>query len=135
MSEPTPSPTTALTVDDPLSGQEVTIAVTLPGSDRPREGRPVLVSVGRPGATPALQTGTFGDLMPLIKAAWLAAATQLEKSSATAAADSDHERSDENPPNAGNNDGDDTTIATAPVTIPDKEPAPPAPQISNLKLF
>jgi hypothetical protein len=55
-----------LTVDDPLSGQEVTIVVTLPAGDEPRDERPILVSLGVSGQPPIIKTGAFADAPDLI---------------------------------------------------------------------
>ena len=61
-----------LTVDDPLAGQEVTVVVTLPAGDGPRDERPILVSLGIAGQPPIIKTGTFGDAPALINEAWTA---------------------------------------------------------------
>lgn len=64
--------TIPLTVNDPLAGQEVTIVVTLSAGDRPRDERPILVSLGVTGHLPIIKTGTFADAPSLIDEAWTA---------------------------------------------------------------
>lgn len=61
-----------LSIEDPLSNQAVTIIVTLPPSQQPREERPCLVSVGQPEKLPLSQNGSYADLTTLIDAAWTA---------------------------------------------------------------
>ena len=108
---------TTLTVDDPLAGQEVTIVVTLPAGDQPREERLALVSLGIPEYMPITKTGALADLPALIHRAWTAfgvraqvadttqtepeAETVAEELVATAAADEEAPALPEKPP-AGN---------------------------------
>ena len=69
---------TTLTVDDPLDGQEVTIVVTLPAGDEPRDERPILISLDVTGQLPIIKTGTFADAPSLINEAWTAFAVRAQ---------------------------------------------------------
>ncbi len=110
-----------LTVDDPLTGQEVTIVVTLPAGDGPRDDRPVLVSLGISGQLPIIKTGTFADAPALIHEAWTAFGVRAQVAGA-APAEPETETADEE------------LVATAAVP----EAAPPLPEkppAGNLSLF
>ena len=61
-----------LSVLDPLAAREVSIHITLPPSDEPRDGRPVLVSVGSAGQMPLFREGKLADVAELIRDAWAA---------------------------------------------------------------
>jgi len=68
---------TNLVVTDPLSGQEVSILMTVAvGEDGegclPRDKRPFLLSVGVAGQMPITRSGTLGDVTTLINEAWTA---------------------------------------------------------------
>jgi hypothetical protein len=73
---------TPLTVSDPLVGQEVTIVVTLSAGDRPRDERPILVSLGVTGQPPIIKTGLFADAPSLIDEAWNAFGVRAQVASA-----------------------------------------------------
>jgi hypothetical protein len=120
-----------LIVDDPLATRETTIVITLTVSDRPREERPALVSVGVREQEPVIRTGLFGDLPALIDQAWTAFGVQaqtaapLETEAALEAGASPEARAGEE------------VVATA-VTAdepPANPPAPPPPAPRNLSLF
>ena len=66
-----------LSVLDPLAAREVSIHITLPPSDEPRDGRPVLVSVGSAGQMPLFREGKLADLAELIRDAWAAFGTRV----------------------------------------------------------
>ena len=114
-----------LIVDDPLATRETTIVITLTASDRPREERPALVSVGVTEQEPVIRTGLFGDLPALIDQAWTAFGVRAQ----TAA-----------PPETGaasEAGAGEEVVATA-VTAdepPTNPPAPPPPAPRNLSLF
>lgn len=110
-----------LTVDDPLASQEVTIVVTLPAGDAPRDERPVLVSLGVAGQLPTVKTGTFADALDLINEAWTAFGVRAQVAGAA-------------PSEPETETADEELVATAavpqePSALPEKPPA------RNLSLF
>ena len=109
-----------LTVDDPLTGQEVTIVVTLPAGDGPRDERPVLVSLGVAGQLPIVKTGTFADALDLINEAWTAFGVRAQVAGAAPA-----ERETET--------ADEELVATADIL--QEPPLPEKPPAGNLSLF
>ena len=114
-----------LIVDDPLATRETTIVITLTASDRPREERPALVSVGVTEQEPVIRTGLFGDLPALIDQAWTAFGVRAQTASPPAAAAALEARTV------------DEVVATA-VTAdepPANPPAPPQSAPRNLSLF
>lgn len=118
---------TTLTVDDPLAGQDVTIVITLPADDVPRDERPALVSLGMAGQLPVSKSGLFGNAAAIINEAWAAFGLrrQMETSqSAQDEADQDETGADEP-----------ETIAEAVVAQATSLPAPAAPRPQNLSLF
>jgi len=114
-----------LTVDDPLADREVTIIVTLAADKRPRDERPVMVSVGVAEQSPVIHTGIFGDLPAIFHRAWTAFGVQAEVASTRA----------EGEPAAEH------VVATAiiqnanPAPLPQPHLNTPKPQVSNLSLF
>jgi hypothetical protein len=110
-----------LTINDPLFGQEVTIVVTLPAGDRPRDERPILVSLGVTGQLPIIKTGTFADAPTLIDEAWTALGVRAQIAGATLT-EPETEAADEE------------LVATA-VADEDAPPLPEKPPAGNLSLF
>jgi hypothetical protein len=116
---------TDLTVIDPLSNSEVTIIVTLAADKRPRDERPVMVSVGVAEQSPVIHTGIFGDLPAIFHRAWTAFGVQAQVAST---------RAEEEP-------ASEHIVATAevqndnPAPLPQPNLATPKPQASNLSLF
>jgi hypothetical protein len=124
--------TIPLTIDDPLAGQEVVIVVTVAAGDGPRDGRPVLVSLGLTGQPPIIRTGTFADALALIHTAWAAFGVRAQVaapaggialSEKTAEVMVAVEAANEHEPHAG--------AAPPPPDIP----PPSRPQPQNLSLF
>jgi hypothetical protein len=116
-----------LSVLDPLAAREVAIHITLPPSDEPRDGRPVLVSVGSAGQAPLFQKGKLADVADLIGDGWAAFGARVELQAAQTETDTET-----------------AVIATADVADGDsqkdaaanKPPAPPPPpKPTNLSLF
>ena len=120
---------TDLTVTDPLAEQEVTILITLPSSDQPRDERPVLMSVGVSEQLPVIKNGLFGKLAALIDAAW------AEYGVRTQVAEGVEDKTVVEAQVVAT-----ATVATAnieddePTTTP-RQPTPPKPQAQNLSLF
>jgi hypothetical protein len=120
-----------LIVDDPLATRETTIVITLTASDRPREERPALVSVGVTEQEPVIRTGLFGDLPALIDQAWTAFGVRAQ-TAAPPEAETALEIGAASEARAG-----EEVVATA-VTAdepPANPPAPPPPAPRNLSLF
>ncbi|MFZ1398475.1 MAG: hypothetical protein WAS33_16345 [Candidatus Promineifilaceae bacterium] len=126
-----------LSIDDPLSNQAVTIIITLPASEQPREERPCLVSVGEAEKLPLSRTGLFANLTTLIDAAW----TALGVREATAVRTDTTEF-----PQNESIDSDEEELAAVPATVAGLPPVPPAqparpstpvaqPKMQNLSLF
>ena len=118
---------TTLTVTDPLTDQTVTILITLPPGEGPREERPALVSLGVAEQAPVVKTGTFADLPALIQEAWTAYGVRLH----LAGTDPDSETVAEEQvvDSAGIHDDDKST------PIPQTALTAPKPQAKNLSLF
>jgi len=114
----------ALTVNDPLAGQEVTIIITLTASEQLREERPVLVSIGLAEQLPVSRTGTFGDVPALINEAWTAFGVRAQTAEIAQEVESVSEEK---------------VVATAEIENHEPEPQPqqtaPKPQAANLSLF
>lgn len=118
-----------LTVTDPLAEQEVTILITLPASDQPRDARPVLVSVGVSEQLPVIKNGLFGEIAALIDAAWTEFGVRTQVAEGV---------EDKTVVEA-------QVVATAAVTTANieddeptttsRQPTPPKPQAQNLSLF
>ncbi len=70
------------TINDPLDGQDVTIIVTLPVSEKLKDERQVLVSIGVANQIPVLKTGVFGNLTELMDDGWKAFGVQVEATKA-----------------------------------------------------
>jgi hypothetical protein len=110
-----------LTVDDPLVGQEVTIVVTLPAGDGPRDKRPILVSLGVTGQPPIIKTGAFADAPDLMNEAWTAFGVRAQVAGAA-------------PSELETETADEELVATA--AVPQEPPAlPEKPPAGNLSLF
>lgn len=117
---------TNLTVADPLADQEVTIVITLTASERLRDERPAMVSVGVAEQLPIIKSGTFGNVPALIHEAWTVLGVRAQVAEATS---------------EGATIAAEQVVAT--VTADDDEPAPrpqsnlarPKPQARNLSLF
>ena len=108
---------TTLTVDDPLTDQEVSIVITLAASAQPRDERPALISVGVVEQLPVIKAGTFGDTPYLINEAWAAFGVRAQMAKA---ASEDETVAEEQ------------VVATA--SADDEDPAPtPQPSPSRLK--
>lgn len=69
---------TSLTVEDPLTEQEVTIHITLPVSKQARSDRAALLSVGVTGQPPVTMQGSFAQIPTLIDQAWAAFGVQAQ---------------------------------------------------------
>lgn len=120
---------TALTVDDPLADQEITIAVTLLAGEQPRDERHTLVSLGVAGQVPVIRTGVFGDMPALINEAWTAFGVQAQLAAAAA-----------QEVVATQVVAEEQVVATADtddelVPAPQPQPTAPQPQAKNLSLF
>jgi hypothetical protein len=115
-----------LIVDDPLAAQEVTILITLTASERPREERLTLVSVGVAEQPPVLKTGLFSQVSALINEAWAAFGVQAQMAEVAAATATVTEEQ---------------VVATATMddeeapVAPPLQPTAPKPQAQNLSLF
>jgi hypothetical protein len=79
----TPTP---LTLTDPLAAQPVTIMITLPAAESPRDDRPALVSIGSDGRSPVFRQGVLADVAALIDEAWTAYGVREELLAAQARA-------------------------------------------------
>ena len=116
-----------LSVLDPLAAREVAIHITLPPSDEPRDGRPVLVSVGSAGQAPLFQEGKLADVADLIGDGWAAFGARVELQAAQTDADT------ETAVIATAAVGDEASSTDDTVNNP---PAPPRPlKPANLSLF
>jgi hypothetical protein len=118
-----------LTVDDPLTGQEVTIVMTLPAGNAPREERPVLVSLGTIGHLPVTKSGLFGDAATLIREAWAAFSLRWQAEGVRAAAEGAGEEEE------GLQEATTVTEVAVVETPPNPRPTPAAPRPQNLSLF
>jgi len=78
-----------LSLLDPLAAREVAIHITLPPGDEPREGRPVLMSVGSGGQAPLFREGRLSDLAELITDAWATFGARVELQAAQTANDTE----------------------------------------------
>jgi hypothetical protein len=120
---------TTLTVTDPLADQTVTILITLPPGEGPRDERPALVSLGVAEQAPVVKTGTLADLPALIQQAWTAYGVRLQLAATEAEAETVAE--EQVVDSAGTEDDDDDNSAPTPqATL-----TPPKPQAKNLSLF
>ena len=126
-----------LSIEDPLSNQAVTIIITLPPSEQPREERPCLVSVGQPEKLPLSRSGPFADIAALINTAWTALGVREATAVRTEPAVL--------PPNEPA-DPEEEALASMPTTDAALPPAPSVPttwpntsvtppKIQNLSLF
>ena len=59
-----------LTLTDPLSGEQVLIAITVAPGDLPRAARPITLSLGVAAKPPVIYTGTYAELPTLLDLAW-----------------------------------------------------------------
>ena len=116
-----------LSVLDPLAAREVAIHITLPPSDEPRDGRPVLVSVGSAGQAPLFQEGKLADVADLIGDGWAAFAARVEMQAAQTATDT------ETAVIATVDVADGASKRDAAANNPPAPPRPPKP--ANLSLF
>ena len=119
---------TTLTVDDPLAGQDVTIVITLPADDAPRDERPVLVSLGLAGQLPVMQSGLFGNAAALINEAWAAFGLRWQTEVARAARTAGEEE-------AGMEAAETVAEVTVVATTSHPQPTPAEPKPQNLSLF
>jgi len=117
---------TALTVDDPLADQEVSIVITLAASSQPRDERPALVSVGVAEQLPVIKTGVFGNTAPLINEAWTAFGVRTQV--AEKASDVETVAEEEVVATAG-------TVGDEPTPTSPSSLSTPKPQAKNLSLF
>lgn len=62
--------TTSLSVQDPLTNQQVIIVITAVPQDVPCEERPILLSLGVASSAPATRNGRLGDVFSLLQSAW-----------------------------------------------------------------
>jgi hypothetical protein len=123
-----------LTVDDPLAGQDLTIVITLPADDAPREERPALVSLGTAGQLPVIKSGVFGEAAALINEAWAAFGLRWQTEAARTAAEGASQEE------AGREEAEIVAEVTVVATTPRPQPTParpgPAePKSQNLSLF
>ena len=117
-----------LSIIDPLANQGVTIIMTLAANDAPLGERPLLLSVGVAEQLPVIKTGTFANLLSLIKEAWTALGVQMQVAESVIAAETIAEEQ---------------TAALDPISTNSPETAPPSstvlsapqPQAQNLSLF
>jgi hypothetical protein len=116
-----------LPVLDPLAACEVAIHITLPPSDAPRDGQPVLVSVGSAGQAPLFQEGKLADVADLIGDGWAAFGARVELQAAQTDADT------ETAVIATADVGDEASSTDDTVNNPPAPPRPPKP--ANLSLF
>ena len=114
-----------LTVDDPLADREVTIIVTLAADKRPRDERPVMVSVGVAEQSPVIHIGIFGDLPALIHQAWTAYGVQAEVASTNV----------EGEPAVEHIVATSVVQNNTPTPLPSSNLGTAKPQASNLSLF
>jgi hypothetical protein len=122
----TPTP---LILTDPLAAQPVTIMITLPAAESPRDERPALVSIGSDGQSPVFRQGVLADVAALIDEAWTAFGVREELLAAQAQAAL---------AGASETAGAET-IATAAVGSDDAsseagQPLPPAPTVKAVPL-
>jgi hypothetical protein len=131
-----------LSVLDPLAAREVAIHITLPSSDEPRDGRPVLVSVGSAGQTPLFREGKLADVAELIRDGWAAFGARVELQAAPTATDTETAviatadvgyANDANDTNEANDTNPDNKVAVLPKPPVKVRPMPPKP--ANLSLF
>ncbi len=104
-----------LTVTDSLAEQEVTIIITLAASDRAREERAALISVGVAEQMPVIKTGMFGDAPALIQAAWTAFGVRAQLTETVT---------------AGEAAAEEQLLATADTEADEPAPPPPPPPLS-----
>lgn len=62
--------TTPLSVQDPLTNQQVIIVITAVPQDVPCEERPILLSLGVASSAPTTRNGRLGDVFSLLQSAW-----------------------------------------------------------------
>ena len=120
---------TTLTVTDPLADQTVTILITLPPGEGPRDERPALVSLGVAEQAPVVKTGTLADLPALIQDAWTAYGVRAQL--AGTEPESETVAEEQVVDSAGIDDDDEAD----PTPTPQAELIPPKPQAKNLSLF
>ena len=75
-----------LTISDPLEKQEVNIIITLPASEKAKDERPALISVGMAHQMPVIKTGVLGSVDDLLHQAWKEFGVQTEAAKAQAGA-------------------------------------------------
>ena len=117
---------TKLTVADPLADQDVTIIITLVASDRSRDERPAMISVGVAEQLPVIKTGTFSDVPVLINEAWTAFGIRAQVAEASSEAETGAE--EEGVATA-------STSGVEPAPLPPPNLSTPKPQAKNLSLF
>lgn len=59
-----------LTLTDPLSSEQVLIAITVAPGDLPRAARPIMLTLGVADKPPVIYTGTYAELPTLLDLAW-----------------------------------------------------------------
>ena len=119
----------AIAIIDSLTNQEVTIVVTLPPDEGPREERPALVSLGVAEQAPVIKTGTLTDLPALIQDAWTAYGVRAQL--AGTEPESETVAEEQVVDSAGIPDDDDKSTPTP----QEAGLAAPKPQAKNLSLF
>lgn len=62
--------TTPLSVQDPLTNQQVIIVITAAPQDVLCEERPILLSLGVASAPPTTRNGRLGDVLSMLQSAW-----------------------------------------------------------------
>ena len=117
-----------LAVEDPLADQTVTILITLPPGEGPRDERPALVSLGVAEQAPVVKTGTLADLPALIQDAWTAYGVRVQLAVTEPEADTVAE--EQVLDSAGIEDDEDSTPTPQEAGL-----AAPKPQAKNLSLF
>lgn len=75
-----------LTISDPLEKQDVNIIITLPASEKAKDERPALISVGMANQMPVIKTGVLGSVDDLLHQAWKEFGVQAEAAKAQAGA-------------------------------------------------
>jgi len=117
----------AIAIIDSLTNQEVTIIVTLPPDEGPREERPALVSLGVAEQAPVVKTGTLADLPALIQDAWTAYGVRVQLASTKPEADT---AAEEQVVDSAGIEDDDNSAPTPQAAL-----TAPKPQAKNLSLF
>jgi hypothetical protein len=128
---------TPLTLTDPLAAQPVTIMITLPAAESPRDERPALVSIGSDGRSPVFRQGVLADVAALIDEAWTAFGVREELRAAqarAALAGASETAEAETIATAAVGSGDGGSEAGQPLP-PAVKAAPQPPKPMNLSLF